>query len=52
MKSRSPGTKAALDGLYEIGKLPLSNTRSTYQMPHLATKFIIFVVAIHELYIA
>ena len=39
------------DSLHEMRQLRLSHARRTNQMPHLATKFVVFVVRVHELHI-
>ena len=45
-------SERAHDSLYEIVQLVLADTRRAYQMAHLTAKFVIFVVAIHELHVA
>ena len=44
-------SERAHNGLYEIVQLVLANTRRAYQVPHLATKFVVFVVRIHEFHV-
>ncbi len=38
------------DSLYEMGQLSLADARRAYEMPHLAAKFVEFVVGVHELH--
>ena len=44
-------TALAVVKSHEIVQLVFAYTRRTYQVPHLATKFVVFVVRIHQFHV-